>query len=162
LACAKKGLYGKSLTDILLSSFLVEVLNMRGINQLLGSLALAGMMMVSSVEAGAANMDVSSGDLCRVKVSRSASEGVFDVTRQVFNNGKCVCRVTTGPSSQGGSAESALAGLLLRRTCSDAPLASVIEHSGGLGTGALIGAAVLVGGGLAVALSTGGGKAKSP
>jgi hypothetical protein len=115
------------------------------------------------VEAGAANMDVSSGgDLCRVKVSRSASEGVFDVTRQVFNNGKCVCRVTTGPSSQGGSAESALAGLLLRRTCSDAPLASVIEHSGGLGTGALIGAAVLVGGGLAVALSTGGGKAKSP
>lgn len=135
---------------------------MRGISGFLGSLAVAGMMMVSSVEAGAASSDQNGDNLCRVRVSRSASPGVFDITRQVRNNGKCVCRVTTGPSSQGGSAESALAGLLLRRTCSDAPLAAA-GASGGLGTGVWIGAAVLAGGGIAAALASEGiNRPKSP
>lgn len=97
------------------------------------------------------------GQTCGVKISRSASAGVFDVARQVLGNGKCICRVTTGPRSQGGSAESALASLLSRRSCADAPLASASAvGSGGLGpllapVGALgaagVGAAAAAGGG---------------
>ena len=135
---------------------------MRGISGSLASLAVAGMMMVSSVEAGAATSDHSGDNLCRVRVSRTAAAGVFDITRQVLNNGKCVCRVTTGPRSQGGSAESALAGLLLRRTCPAAPLAAA-GTTGGVSTGLLIGGAALIGGGVAAALATGGSsKPKSP
>ena len=137
---------------------------MRGIKHLLGSLAIAGMMLASSVEAGAASTAQGGGGLggggastCRVKVSRTAAAGVFDITREVLGSGKCTCRVTTGPSSQGGSAESALAGLLLRRSCADAPLAEA-GAGGGLGTGAIIGGVVLVGGGLGAALATGGSK----
>jgi hypothetical protein len=141
---------------------IIQELDMRGFNGFLGSIALAGMMIVFPVQAGAATMDQSSDGLCRVKVSRSASDGVYDVTRLSLSNGKCVCRVTTGRSSQGGSAESALASLLLRRTCDDAPLAAA-RAAGGLSTAALIGGAVLVGGGLAVALASGGSsKPKSP
>ena len=137
---------------------------MRGINHFLGSLAIAGMMLASSVEVGAANSAQSGGgsgggasSTCSVRVKRNAAAGVFDITRQVLNNGRCVCRVSTGPRSQGGSAESALIGLLSRRTCPDAPLAGIVE-GGGLGTGAIIGGVILVGGGLGAALASGGSK----
>lgn len=138
---------------------------MRRMNVFVASLALPAMMIAGLGQASASRAAQSAGDLagsgasiCRVKVSRSADAGVFDVTRQILNNGKCVCRVTTGPRSQGGSAESALAGLLLRRTCADAPLADAgAPGGGGLGgSGVLIGAGVLVAGGLAAALASGG------
>lgn len=138
---------------------------MREIKNFLGSLAIAGMMLASSVQAGAAQGSGNSGGgnpgACDVKVNRNAEPGVFDITRQVFDNGRCRCYVRTGPASQGGSAESALIGLLSRRTCPDAPLAQAAAGGGGLGTGAIIGGVILAGGGLAAALSS-GGKSKSP
>ena len=103
------------------------------------------------------------GQTCGVKISRSASAGVFDVARQVLGNGKCICRVTTGPRSQGGSAESALASLLSRRSCADAPLAaSTAATGGGLGTGVYIGGGLLVAGAVAAAAAGGGGGPSSP
>ena len=137
---------------------------MRRVNLFVASLPLPAMMFAGLGQASASSVAQSSSDLagsgasiCRVKVSRSAEAGVFDVTRQILNNGKCVCRVTTGPRSQGGSAESALAGLLLRRTCADAPLAAAGPTGGAPGSGGvLIGAGVLVAGGLAAALASGG------
>lgn len=96
-------------------------------------------------------------ELCRVRVSRSASSGVFDLSRQVLGNGQCVCRVTTGPRSQGGEAESALAALLLRRSCADAPLAPAsAAGGGGLGSTGLIVGGLLVAGGVAAAVASGG------
>lgn len=96
---------------------------------------------------------------CRVVVSRSASAGVFDVTRQVLKTGRCVCRVSTGPRSQGGSAESLLAVLLERRSCAEAPLAAAgAGGSGGLGPLLVPLGALGAAGGTAAAV-TGGGPA---
>jgi hypothetical protein len=138
---------------------------MRGIDRFIGSLAAAGMMLASSMAVGATSTVQGGGGLpgagsetCLVRVKRNAAAGVFDLSRQILNNGRCVCRVSTGPRSQGGSAESALAGLLLRRSCSDAPLAEAGAAGGGLGTGAIIGGVVVVGGGLGAALASGGSK----
>ena len=140
----------------------VGVLFMRGIKHFLGSLAIAGMMLASSAQPGAAQGGSSGGaaDSCAVKVNRNAAPGVFDISRQLLGSGKCRCIVSTGPASQGGSAESALIGLLSRRTCPDAPLADAgaAAGSGGLGTGAIIGGVILVGGGLGAALASGGSK----
>ena len=135
---------------------------MRGISHFLGSLAVAGMMLAFSAEAGMAQggLPGDGASSCRVKVSRTAPAGVFDLTRQVLNGGKCVCRVTTGPRSQGGSAESALAGLLLRRTCSDAPLAAAGAAGGSSGLVPIIGG-VAAAGGIAGA-AAGGGSSTSP
>ena len=132
---------------------------MRWINSLPGLIATAGLVLVPAVMPTAASAAVrDQGSVCRVRVSRTAAPGVFDIVRYEFNNGRCVCRVTTGPSSQGGSAESALAGLLLRRTCSDAPLATATGAGGGVGSGLWIGLGLAGAGGLAAALATGGSK----
>lgn len=140
---------------------------MRRVSLIAASIALPAMLLASAMPAGAAvlaqggaAMGGGGDSICRVKVSRSASDGVFDLARQVLSNGKCVCRVTTGPRSQGGSAESALASLLLRRTCSDAPLVATTGAAagGGLSTGLLIGAGALAAGGVAAAVSSGGSK----
>ena len=134
---------------------------MRGIKHFLGSLAIAGMVLASSVEVGAASTDQSGGGSagqCRVDVNRSATPGVFDIVRATTRSGKCVCIVKTGPANQGGSAESALIALLDRRSCADAPLAADGAYGGGLGTGMIVGGVILVGGGLGAALATGGSK----
>lgn len=113
---------------------------MRKPNGVVVSIALPLLFLATSTQAsvggavqGAPGVGSAVGELCRVRVIRSASAGVFDLTREVLKSGKCVCRVTTGPRSQGGAAESALASLLLGRSCSDAPLAaSSAAGSGGL------------------------------
>lgn len=129
---------------------------MHRIKAMFATLALSGLAMsipatVSAQGAGARN----SAPLCRVVVNRNASSGVFDITRFEPANGRCICRVSTGPRTQGGSAETALASLLLRRTCADAPL-GVATAAGGMGTGTWIGLALLGGGGIAAALAAGG------
>ena len=136
---------------------------MRRFNGFVASLAMPALILSASAPAAAAgaaqsgaDMAGGSGEMCRVRVSRSAEAGVFDLTRQVLSNGNCVCRVTTGPRSQGGAAESALASLLQRRSCADAPLAtSTAATGGGLGTAALIGGGLLVAGGVAAAVASG-------
>ena len=137
---------------------------MRHVNAIVATLALPALILLTSVPASAVGatqpgvgMAGGGEEICRVRVSRSAEAGVFDLARQVLSNGKCVCRVTTGPRSQGGSAESALAALLLRRSCADAPLAAATGAAGGgLGGGALIGGGLLVAGGVAAAVASGG------
>ncbi len=59
---------------------------------------------------------------CRVDVIRTGTPGVADIARQVLDNGKCVCIVTTGAASNNGSAEDVVTALLRDRTCESAPL----------------------------------------
>jgi len=132
---------------------------MRRIKEMLGALALSGLALsipgtaLASGTAQAGGSGVGGGDSsCRIVVKRNASAGVFDVTRQLMKNDRCICRVSTGPRSQGGSAESALASLLLRRSCSDAPLATA-GAAGGMSTGLIVGGVVVAGGAAALAAS---------
>lgn len=134
---------------------------MRGIKHLLGSLAVAGMMLASSLgsaPAFAAQSGGGSDERCRVDVTRTADAGVFDITRAALDNGKCICIVKTGPKTQGGSAESALAALLDRGTCADAPLAADGAYAGGMGTGTIVAGVVVIGGAIGAALASGGSK----
>ena len=98
-------------------------------------------------------------DACRVDVIRAGTPGTASVTRQLLEDGSCVCSVTTGPAAGNGSAENIVTALLRDRTCADAPLVgkavSETAAAGG-GSGAII--PVLVGvvgaAGLAVALGS--------
>lgn len=134
---------------------------MRGINVLAAAMALTGMALSIPGTALAANAAETSGGAggsnagCRVQIHRDSAAGVYDVTRELLQNGKCICRVSTGPSSQGGSAESAVSSIRLRQTCVDAPLASATTGRG-LGTGVWVGVGLLAAGGLAAALLSGG------
>ena len=102
------------------------------------------------------------GGECRVDVVRSGAPGSADVTRQVYNNGGCVCTITTGPSGNAnGSAEAIVASLLRDRACDGAPApanlgsqASGAAGGGGGTSGAVLTALVAAGGaaGLIVAL----------
>lgn len=85
------------------------------------------------------------GDKCRVDVIRSGTPGAADITRQVLDNGNCVCIVTTGPVQTNGAAEEIVKALLRDRTCASAPLAAVTGANPGVG-GAVSGAAVSGGG----------------
>lgn len=128
-----------------------------------GSLALTSLAFATTAEpvrAAQSGGSLASGaaPLCQVKVSRSASGGVYNVTRQVLSNGKCVCRVTTGPRGQGGSAESMLSELLLRRNCSAAAL-STASPGGSTGIFPLVGLGAAAAGGLGAAVATGGSPA---
>lgn len=84
-------------------------------------------------------------DKCRVDVIRSGTPGAADVTRQVLDNGNCVCIVTTGPVQTNGAAEEIVKALLRDRTCASAPLAAVTGTNPGVG-GAVSGAATTGGG----------------
>lgn len=80
------------------------------------------------------------GGECRVDVIRSGTPGSADVTRQVLNNGSCVCTITTGPSGNAnGSAEAIVGSLLRDRTCDGAPapgnLGSQVAGAAGGGSG---------------------------
>lgn len=95
---------------------------------------------------------------CRVDVVRAGAAGTASVTRQVLNDGSCVCSITTGPASGNGSAENIVTALLRDRTCADAPLVgeAVSDAAGAAGGSSGIIIPVLVGvvgaAGLAVAL----------
>ncbi len=117
------------------------------------------LMAVDGIGSGAGQ---GAGGECRVDVVRSGAPGSADVTRQIFNNGSCVCTITTGPSGNANGSAEAIVGALLRdRTCDGAPAASNLGSQasaaagGGGGTsGAVLTALVAAGGaaGLIVAL----------
>jgi hypothetical protein len=90
---------------------------------------------------------------CRVSIDRSADPSTFAVVRQEFSNGRCVCAVTTGPASQGGSIEGQISALLRSRTCQDAPSVAMGQQPGltPVGVGAGLGGAALIGLGIASA-----------
>ena len=92
------------------------------------ALPAQSLMAAEGIGAGA-----TSGGECRVDVVRSGAPGSADVTRQVLNNGSCVCTITTGPSgSANGSAEAIVGSLLRDRTCDGAPAPG---NSGGQAAG---------------------------
>lgn len=91
----------------------------------------------------------STGDKCRVDVIRTGTAGAADITRQILNNGQCVCVVTTGSAQANGSAEDIVKALLRDRSCDGAPLAQVAGTNPGVG-GAVSGAAASGGGSGAV------------
>ena len=92
-------------------------------------------------------------------VDRSQAGGVFDVTRQVFADGDCVCYVYTGPQPQSSSVEGNIASLVRNRSCANARLMNVPGEEaagGGLGisrAALLVGAAGLAAAGLLVAIN---------
>ena len=104
---------------------------------------------------------------CRVVVDRSQADGVFDLTRQVFADGDCVCYVYTGPQPQSSSVEGNIASLVRDRSCANARLMNVPGEEatgGGLGisrAALLVGAAGLAAAGLLVA-TNGGNNRVSP
>jgi len=140
---------------------------MRGMKRILGGLAVAGMMLATSVQVGAVGAVSARGlaggadGACRVSVSRNATAGVFKVTREMFSNGSCRCSITSGAKSQGGSAEAAIAALRVSRSCSNAHLGGG-GVTGGLGTGGLIGGSVIPGGSLGAGLGGSGPITRSP
>lgn len=123
------------------------------------ALPTQSLMAVDGIGAGAG---AGAGGECRVDVIRSGAPGSADVTRQVFNNGSCVCTITTGPSGNANGSAEAIVGALLRdRTCDGAPpagemgtQASGAAGGGGGTSGAVLTALVAAGGaaGLIVAL----------
>lgn len=63
----------------------------------------------------------SQGQVCSVTVERQDDlTGVFDVTRQVFEDGSCNCFVYTGTVAQPRSTEAQLEALLQSRRCPNA------------------------------------------
>ena len=97
------------------------------------ALPTQSLMAVDGIGAGAG-----AGGECRVDVIRSGAPGSADVTRQVFNNGSCVCTITTGPSGNANGSAEAIVGALLRdRTCDGAPPAGEMgtQASGAAGGG---------------------------
>ncbi len=134
------------------------------------ALAIPGMVIAATAQAGvtrSSDATVQGGSrvqACNVQVRRSEAPGVFSIQRETLQDGSCVCNARTGPANQGGSAEAALSALLQSRECFANPdLASAqgakatgaVRHGGGLGTTALIIAAV-AGGGLTAGLTKGG------
>jgi len=106
------------------------------------------------------------GEKCRVDVIRSATSGGADITRQVLENGGCVCTVEAGPIGSDAPAEGIISNLLRDRECQNAPTTPAqrqpVEATGGgggiPGAGLIMGGAALAGLGLAAA---GGGGSDS-
>jgi hypothetical protein len=109
----------------------------------LAALATVSISGVATAQAPAA----ATAKQCRVDIDRSGAESTFAVVRQEFNNGRCICAVTTGPASQGGSIESQIAALLSSKTCEDAPAVAMGQGPGlnPAGVGAGLGGAALFG-----------------
>jgi hypothetical protein len=100
---------------------------------------------------GAAVAQGSSGapaQQCRVKVDRSADAGTFDVVRQTFENGSCVCAVTTGPASQATSVEGRVSSIVSSRSCAAARSVAMTGQgtSGAAIPVGLLGSAAVIGG----------------
>ena len=136
--------------------------------KMLGATLAAPLLLTMAT--GGATAQVGSGDQaasgdaagqCRVVVDRSQAGGVFDVTRQVFADGDCVCYVYTGPQPQSSSVEGNIASLVRNRSCANARLMNVPGEEaagGGLGVSRaalLVSAAGLAAAGLLVATKGG-------
>jgi hypothetical protein len=105
---------------------------------------------------------------CKVTIDRSATG--YDVTKQVFEDGNCICYAYTGPKPQADSIEGAISALLNTKQCPDAKVQQISGPStgpvGGTGAGGGIGtvAPIVAGGAAAAALAAtgGGGSPSSP
>ena len=90
----------------------------------------------SSMSASAQDSSRQNGPKCEVVINRSQPAGVYDVTKQVSEDGDCTCYVYTGPASQSVAIENNISALLRSKTCANA---KVMNVPGGPGTGAAVG-----------------------
>jgi len=90
----------------------------------------ASSSMAASTRASEQTMSADLEKKCAVKVDRTQEAGTYDVTRQVLENGDCICYVYTGPKPQSDTIERAIADLQERRECRDAKV-MIIPPAGG-------------------------------
>jgi hypothetical protein len=127
----------------------------------IGSAAVLGQTALFAQPADNANDQAGK---CQVTIDRSQEPGVFDVTRQSYENGECICYAYTGPATQPVGTENRVSALLASRTCPSAKPMLVPGAVGGAVAGGgfpiptLIGLGV-IGGAAAAAL---GGDEENP
>lgn len=76
--------------------------------------------------------------LCEVSVDTSASQPTYQVVRQEFKDGRCVCAVTT-TANQDASVQGRIASLLRSKTCENAPSVAMGAQSGSPGVSMALG-----------------------
>ena len=111
---------------------LVKILSATG-------LLTAGIMGVSTAQAQ--QEAAPAGPMCTVTVERNQSNGVFDVTRQVFEDGSCNCYVYTGSDSQADQVEARVSDIQRTQRCPGAQSMAVAGRGPGSGASAGAGAA---------------------
>lgn len=78
---------------------------------------------------------IAADQVCTVHVERDQPDGIFDVTRQIFDDGSCNCFIYTGSPSQATNVESQVLGILESQRCPNArPM--MVEGPGAAGAGA--------------------------
>ena len=95
-----------------------------------------------------------SDNTCEVTVDRSQAAGTYAVTKQVLENGDCICYLYTGPAAeQATTLENRIRDLQRTRSCDDAPVMAVAGGAAAVGGAAAAGAgaAGAAAGGLGVA-----------
>lgn len=94
----------------------------------------AGFAGVGSI-AQAQQEQVAADQVCTVTVQRDQPDGIFDVTRQVFDDGSCNCFIYTGSETQATSIESQVLGILESQRCPNARPMMVEGPGAGAGVG---------------------------
>ncbi len=93
---------------------------------LLPGALLSGVSLAGATRANDQSMGASDDKKCQVTVDRRAEfDGTYDVTRQVLENGDCICYVYTGQMRQSDTIEKAIASLQESGLCPDAKVALV-------------------------------------
>ncbi len=77
-----------------------------------------------------------SGPVCTVTLQRDQPNGVFDVTRQVFEDGSCNCFIYTGSEAQSNNVEARVAGIVSSKRCPAARPMQVRGPGAGASAGA--------------------------
>ncbi|WP_338243064.1 hypothetical protein [Aurantiacibacter hainanensis] len=81
-----------------------------------GLIGVAGMASAQSQGQGQGR-DNAQGPVCTVTVERDQPSGVFDVTRQEFEDGSCNCFIYTGPQTQRDNVEAQVANVVRTQRC---------------------------------------------
>ena len=91
---------------------------------------VASSSLASSTRSSEESLPAGLDKKCAVKVDRTQEAGTYDVTRQVLENGDCICYVYTGAKPQSDTIERAIADLQERRECRDAKVMIVPPAAG--------------------------------
>lgn len=92
----------------------------------------------ATVSAQAQQNESDASQMCRVTVDRSQPNGIFDVTRQVFEDGSCNCFIYTGRETQANNVEAQVNRIVQSRRCPGAR--PMVVDGAGPGAGASAGA----------------------
>lgn len=86
--------------------------------------------VVSFAAASAQERPDPQGPICSVTLERSQPDNVFDVTRQILEDGSCNCFVYTGATTQREDVENRVTRVLQERRCPDAEVMRIARGSG--------------------------------